>query len=94
MRRIESGGDKVEFIREIWRRSGVRVWWEGGVEVGSVFGPPFLVKGRTGVKICLVWEREAVSKEKELDLGVTLEWGAHPLWKRAKAKCSLTFNTF
>lgn len=43
----------------------------------------------------LVWEREqAVTKEKELDLGVTLEWGAHPLWKRAKAKCSLTFNTF
>lgn len=49
------GGEEVEFIREIWW-SGVRVWWEGGVEVGSVFGPLFLVKGRSGVKICLVWE--------------------------------------
>lgn len=47
-------GEEVEFIREIWRRSGVRVRCEGGAEIGSVLGPPFLVKGRTRVKICLI----------------------------------------
>lgn len=34
-------------------------------------------------------------KEEGLDLGMVLEWDAHPPWRRAKAmsgKCSLTFN--